>query len=165
MKFFSCEADSVLEGDLIYREAEYSVDFISVSPRHLRSRIGCQGCISLTIGTLQIEVGIETKLLIYPWGFLPLVNVKKEKIEIPIFKRGGIKVDLCGLELVEGVSFEVLESGSWKTISDCESGWIYIGGGEALKNVCYYEFAAGAVLGICNGDIVCIYIRLQFFSD
>lgn len=57
-----------LLGRLVYRELEYSLDFVEYSVDDLDELSGDGGRTSLTVHTLQIEIGISTGGLLYPWG-------------------------------------------------------------------------------------------------
>lgn len=166
MKFYFCESDTVLYGELVYRKPEYSVDFICSSTKQLKKKSGSQGYMSLTVGTLQIEVGIETRSLLYPWGLLYLTSFENKALKIPSFKKGTINIDPEEPELINGISFNIPESNTWKTILDHDSGWIYMGRDDAdQKNTSYIEFASGATLGLTGGDISCILIKPKFLME
>lgn len=165
MKFISCELDNALYGDLIYRESEYSLDFLYSSPKQLKKKSGHQGYMSLTFGTLQIEVGIETKALLYPWGLLSLINLEKQKLEIPEYKEGCIKIEPKEFKLIDGVSFDIPGSNTWKFILDQDSGWLYMGNENSTsQKTSYIEIASGAILGLSDGDISCILIKPEIMN-
>lgn len=159
---YSKEIDR-LHGSLIYRESEYSFDFSSSSEEQLKSRIGSRGCMSVGVSTLQIEVGVETGRLLYPWGFFPLLDVGYERVILPNIVPGGVFVKLSRSELKQGVSFDIPNSEHWRVTHDIDSGWVHIG---QSRNFCrqstYIEFADNSVVGIFKGEINCILIRPDF---
>lgn len=166
MKFIFSENDEFLCGDLVYRESEYSIDFTCSSSKQLEFKTGDQGCMSLTAGTLQLEVGVESREILYPWGFFPIMNIEARAIEVPISKGGSIIVDPEGFDLIEGVSWDIPGSNSWKIIREQDGGWIYIGPDKVLFDKgSYVEFASGAILGLKDGDISCIFIRPRFIRE
>lgn len=164
MKFLFSEENNSLCGSLIYRESEYSLDFICASTEKLKKKSGSQGCMSLTVGTVQIEVGVETGSLLYPWGLLSLVSCERKKIELPSFKEGTINIHLEQGKLISGVSFDIPGSNAWETILDSDGEWIYIGDAKAdFKRISFVEFAAGTVVGISDdGGIFGFFIKPVF---
>lgn len=53
-----------------------------------------------------------------------------------------------GLIWIEGVSWDIPGSNSWKIIREQDGGWIYIGPDKVLFDKgSYVEFASGAILG------------------
>lgn len=78
-----------LLGRLVYRELEYSLDFVEYSVDDLDELSGDGGRTSLTVHTLQIEIeieieiGISTGRLLYPWGLIPLMQVVKKPLIEP----------------------------------------------------------------------------------
>lgn len=165
MNFVFSMNDEWLSGDLIYRENEYSIDFVCSSSKQLEKKSGQQGYMSLTVNTLQLEVGIETGALLYPWGLFPLMNAETRAIEVPVFKRGSINVQSQNSSLIAGVSLSIPESNSWKTIRAQEGKWIYIGPDDIPYVGCsYIEFASGAVVGLKEGSISSIFLMPNFID-
>jgi hypothetical protein len=62
---------TTLQGELFYNRSEQSFDFVSMSRSGVRRRMGDLGPTSVLIGTLQIEIGVETGTLLYVWGYHP----------------------------------------------------------------------------------------------
>jgi hypothetical protein len=65
---FAKSERSALAGQLLYRANEYSFDFEFESKDEALFRAGDKGTTSLLVGTLQIEIGIETGAALYVWG-------------------------------------------------------------------------------------------------
>ena len=165
MKFIFSENGESLCGDLVYRETEYSIDFICSSSKQLEAKAGGQGCMSLTAGTLQFEVGVESRALLYPWGFFPLMNIETRAIEIPVSKCGSIYVEPEEFDLVKGVSWSIPGSSSWVIVREQDGEWVYIGPDHVSFDKCScVEFSSGAMLGLKDGDILCIFIRPKFIQ-
>ena len=102
-----------LSGQLIYRAYEYSFDFEVEAHSELARRAGSEGTTSLLMGTLQIEIGIETGTLLFVWGLHS--HTKWLRDQLPSFspRPGSVKV-LFDEEPIVGVSQ------SLKEIRNCE---------------------------------------------
>src|SRR5438067_1407980 len=80
-----------LGGVLFYSKREYSFRFVPASPDQLTERVGERGVTSLSVGTLQIEVGIEHKRALYVWGLHPYTRWKPGILDpSPIMRTGGV---------------------------------------------------------------------------
>jgi hypothetical protein len=153
--------ENALCGDLIYRSYEYSIDFINDTLDKPAIDIGNKGCFSLAIGTLQVEVDIETKKILYPWGYFPIINYIPAKIDMPNFLHGSIYVDVDELDLTNRIAYKIPKSDSWKTFKDMRSNWIYIGNDKNINDngITYVEFAKNSALGIKDNNIVALSIK------
>lgn len=58
---FSIQDGSSIEGVLTYDESEYGFSFSAQNGEALSERLGSEGVTSLLIGTLQLEVDIESR--------------------------------------------------------------------------------------------------------
>lgn len=162
IKFSYLGTGSPLHGSLIYRESEYSIDFLCSSVYELEEITGSQGCVSLTMGTLQLEVGIESRRVLYPWGLFPLIRAENGRITVPDYRPGAVIVDICNSKLIPGVAFEVPGSRKWSIIKDISNGWIYIGPTPeqiADADISFIEFSTDSVLGIKDSKIVSLLLR------
>ena len=160
MKFQWRKNDKTLGGKLIYRSDEYSIDFICASSEQLISKSGSNGCMPLIAGALQIEVGIETKTLLYPWGFLPLINLDTEAMEVPNPTLGSVYVHTHEIYLMKGVALEIPGSNIWKTIKIRNSDYIYIGPDNYNhKGKTHIEFSTNTIIGLENGNMACIFLK------
>jgi hypothetical protein len=162
IKFTYFLTENVLQGDLIYRNTEYSIDFIDYSHDKLAVSIGNNGCFSLTVDTLQLEVSIETKQILYPWGYFPMAKYTTHKINKTKFLRGNIYVDIHEANLLRGTAYEIPKSNLWKIFKDVDNGWIYIGSDKTFNNdseVLYIEFAKNSIIGIKDNNVVALLIK------
>lgn len=165
MRFSCSAAEASMRGELIYREAEYSLDFVCSESARAGGIVGDGGCMSLTIETLQIEVAVETGMLLYPWGFLPLRNSSFSPINVPRFILGGVHVCINETKLIKGVAFEVPGASLWVTVKDPDNGWIYIGPENYTSgNVVYIKFADNSIVGISDGLMYCIFLKPTFIG-
>lgn len=153
-KKFDC---APLQGKLIYRPNEYSFDFEVRSESELALRAGGKGTTSLLVGTLQIEVGIETGAALFVWG-LHSHSMQWRREDLPRIskEKGGLKIDG---EPIIGVSQGLAEVGEWQTTYDSEIGWLCIGSGENQLADSYREFAENTVAGLINDRLVSLWLR------
>lgn len=160
MKFEICTTESPLCGDLIYRQSEYSIDFISKSSEQLRQRTGEKASTSLIVTTLQLEVGIESRTLLYPWGFFPLSNIESKSLTIPIAIAGSVRIETHAINLIKGVSVEIPNTNTWEVAQIINSDYIYLGpSNPSSENSVYVEISSNSIIGISNGYISSIFLR------
>lgn len=160
MKFEICTTESPLCGDLIYRQSEYSIDFICKSSEQLRQRTGEKASTSLIVTTLQLEVGIESRTLLYPWGFFPLSNIESKSLTIPIAIAGSVRIETHAINLIKGVSVEIPNTNTWEVAQIINSDYIYLGpSNPSSENSVYVEISSNSIIGISNGYIASIFLR------
>src|SRR5580704_12481353 len=118
-------ADSANDGLVIYREDDCAFDFDPFEPLSLSERTGGQGVASLGIGNIQIEIGIETRLALFAWGYCPRQGWIEGRLVVPNVKQGQVQVN--DLSLARGASYQVGDGSSyWDTTFDADSGWVRI---------------------------------------
>ena len=152
---------SPLKGKLLFLRNEYSFYFEVEDDLTLTERTGSEGIASISLGDLQIKVGIETGILCYVWGFHPIESWDKEClppfVAIPglIRAHGSNKFQhWCGYDLCPNVE--------WKTLYDSNSGWVQVRkDGENLKGD-FIEFANGCVALIRDHTLVSLFLRPCF---
>jgi hypothetical protein len=144
-KFSYQENDSILQGKQIYRRSEYSFDFLPHNHDELKEQVGAMGTTSLSIGTLQIEIGIEKRNLLYVWGYHPYFNWETASIPEPEALLGDVTLS-SEHKLESGVSLAVDAGQKWQTFHDANSGLIVITRRE--------DFLAGTCIEIANCCIV-----------
>lgn len=150
---------SPLAGRLIYRSSEYSVDFIDCSREEVALSAGAKGCCSLAVGTLQIEVGVETGRLLYPWGLCNLAHLESKCIPIKTIERAGIYIDSGGVELAVGAAVELPGSICWRMFKDVATGWICIGNFDMSAKVRLIQFATNAMISLCGEAVIAVWIK------
>ncbi len=147
-----------LKGQLVYRAYEYSFDFQVGSQQELARRAGSKGTTSLLIGTLQIEIGIETGAALFVWGLHSHSSRwRLDSLSRPPAQSGCVKVVLNG-ELTRGVSQELAEVGAWQTTYDPNTGWVCISSNEHDAER-YVEFAEDTIAGLLNDELVSVWLR------
>jgi hypothetical protein len=161
MKFEWNQTASPLDGELLYRQAEYSIDFKVASNELLAERVGGAGNTSLAFTTLQIEVGIERRELLYPWGLFPNTRWQIGHLSLPVFQNGRVRVISEGIELQSGVSISIPNCVAWPIVWDRVSGWICFGLALSSNSVAI-EYAKGAAVVIAGDQIVALWLRPKF---
>ncbi|BDR54520.1 hypothetical protein KIMH_06310 [Bombiscardovia apis] len=153
------QTDKPLLGKLVYRESEYSLDFIECSDDNLARLSGDGGRTSLTVHTLQIEIGINTGKLLYPWGLFPLIHAIDKPLTIPDSYYGELSVNTAKNKLISGVSIEFPDSENWELCKDPSSGWVFVGNPSITQYSCSIEFANNVIASIENDCIVAFWMR------
>ncbi|MCC8373917.1 MULTISPECIES: hypothetical protein [Photorhabdus] len=148
-----------LQGKLIYRESEYSIDFIDYSEVEVERKTGNQGCTSLTIGTLQIEVGVESGKLLYPWGLYPLQHCESRELIIPTMLPGEIFVYLNNTKLIQGVAMDIPNINLWPAFRDPSTKWICIGDDELIGGITVIQFADNVAMALRNDSLMSLWIK------
>lgn len=161
MIFVTPTNDEPLEGILRYTESEYSFAFDVASPADLQKRSGSAGVTSLTVGTLQIEVGIEHGSILFVWGLCPRARWKRESIGRPNPIASGARVETSE-KLQPGVSVEIAAVGSLSTSFDDTSGWVRVAKNQGSASHQEVEVASGVVLGLTNDDLDSLWLQPIF---
>ncbi|MCW1100057.1 hypothetical protein OJ963_40415 [Streptomyces sp. RS2] len=156
---FSIRYGSPLEGLLTYDDSEYGFSFNAQSGDSLSERLGSEGVASALIGTLQLEVDIESREVLFAWGYFPNVRGVVSKLDTPQFSPGRVFIS-SDHSFEPGVSFDIPGKG-WRVSYDPSSGWVAF----CLNDAAGAEFvriAGGTVLGISDGDLVSLWLYPTF---
>lgn len=147
-----------LKGQLVYRAYEYSFDFQVGSQQELASRAGSKGTTSLLIGTLQIEIGIETGAALFVWGLHShSAQWRRDSLSRPSAQPGCVKA-VFDEEPIMGVSKGLAEVGEWQTTYDPKSGWVCVSSNEHDGDESYVEFAEDTIAGLLNDELVSVWL-------
>lgn len=152
MMFVAVLDQSPLDGVLRYVDTEHSFTFDVGSPAEALARAGSSGVTSVSVGTLQIEVGVQTGMVLYVWGLHPRTSWKATKLSAPISVAGGVKVDV-GEPLQRGASVQIAPVGVMTTLYDAETGWVRIGSTPTGTSDQMILVATGIVLGLSEGRL------------
>lgn len=147
-----------LDGTLLYRAAEYSIDFEVKSKAELRKKVGLHGSTSILFGTLQVEVAVDTRELLYPWGMFPRARWGVARLQPPDFTPGGIRL-LPGDSLQAGVSHSFPAGDTWQILRDGISGWICVGEPGVALDAVAIEYATDAGLVLKGEHLVSLWLR------
>lgn len=154
------ELGDALEGWLCYDESEHSFRFTAGSPLDVADRAGAGGQTSLSIGTLQIEVGVSTGIVLFVWGLHPRAQWRVRSIGAPRAEPGVVRV-LCPEHLRTGVSVGISEVGSWSTVYDPGAGWVRVSPGEETDDE-QVLIASDTVVGLRRGHLSSVWLRPDF---
>jgi len=148
-----------LKGEVVYRAYEHSFDFKVECEPELLCHAGNKGTTSVLVGTLQIEIGIETGNALFVWGLHSHNSQwKRDRLERVLSEKGCVKVSF-DCEAIVGVSQELAGVGEWNTTYDMNNGWICISAKEHGAADSYIEFAQDTIAGLANGKLVSIWLR------
>jgi hypothetical protein len=161
MVSFSHRQGEALEGSLVYDEPEYSFRFTPGSPLDLAERAGKLGLTSISIGTLQIEVGVATCTVLFAWGLHPHSRWLSHALDAPDPKVGIVRVN-CPGGLQRGVSIGLAEVGAWTTLCDRHTGWIRVAIDSDLADEEQVLVATGIVLGLRQKSLVSVWLHPVF---
>ena len=156
--FVTHEGDE-LEGSLVYATQDHAFRFDPGSPAAMAERTGTAGVTSLAIGTLQIEVGVGSRLVLFVWGLHPRAQWVEDRLTGPAFRRGTVEV-LYPPGLRRGVSVGLAEVKAWSTVFDPETGWLRVAPSGELRDDTHVLVATGVVLGLRrDGELGSIWLQ------
>lgn len=158
LEFSQSRSGTLLAGKLIYRSGEFSLDYQADSKDEVARRAGKDGVTSLTIGTLQLEIGIETRAVLFPWGYCPRNSWHAARIDSPKAVPGAVLLN-TSLPLAKGVSLKLDESDQWVPEFDAKSGWLRIGPAGTASAQHAIEFAAGCVMGLTGKRLGVLWLQ------
>lgn len=125
MKLRFGQSDPPLEGVLRYLVSEHSLVFDVGSPEAFGRRAGGSGVTSISIGTLQVEVGISTMRALYVWGLHPRSSWSRGDLSPPDAEAIAVFLD-PERPLLPGVSISEAAVGEWRSTFDPASGWLRV---------------------------------------
>jgi hypothetical protein len=148
-----------LAGVLRYLGDEYSFIFDVLDQDELELR-AVGGTTSISIDTLQIEVGVQSKAALYVWGFHPRDSWEAARLIAPEGVPGTAIIDVP-YQLEPGVSIAVPDGRRWVTEYDPQNGWVRISASRYLhENL--VEIASGVMLGELEGELVAVWLHPVF---
>jgi hypothetical protein len=156
---FTWEPADLLDGKLIYRTGQYSIDFKAVSSPLLAARKGSASSTSLAFMTLQVEIGIQHAELLYPWGLFPDTRWQAGRLKMPNFQTGRVRVILPQGYLQRGVSVPFHKCNPWPIQRDPTSGWICFGDANRGHETVAIEYARGAGVELHDAQLVALWLK------
>lgn len=150
--------NTYLEGRLLYHSDEYSFDFHPKSQLDVISLVGNQETTTLSVGTLQVEIGIATKCILYVWGYHPYLRWNSGALSVPKAQKGCLQATL-NLRLMPGVSIPLIEDGHWPTTYDSKNGWLCVGDRELLPDDSATEFASSTIAVLRKRELVALWLK------
>jgi hypothetical protein len=130
------------------------------SPAELTRCAGSNGTTSVAIGTLQLEVGVATKRLLFAWGLHPRTARVTDRLDPPCRLEGEVFI-YPDRPLLAGVTIMVAPVGVWRTRYDLENGWIRIEADERADDE-RLEIASSVVIGSNNDTLHSIWLQPAF---
>ncbi|OGO16651.1 MAG: hypothetical protein A2Z14_09830 [Chloroflexi bacterium RBG_16_48_8] len=158
IRFIELPDWSPLNGTLFYKVDEYSMGFNPERIKDLEVIIGNEGTTSLSIGSLQIEVCIAARILLYPWGYFPYMRWMRYKLIPPKVISGAVRID-SSTRFEKGVAVNIADEGELPTLYDPENDWICIGTTKIPKSAINVEFATNAIAVIDNGKLISLWMH------
>lgn len=153
--YLHLESGPPIEGLLTYRESEYSFQFEVTSPRLVAGREGDAGRASVSIGTLQVEVGASTGTALFVWGMHPRTMWVEGRLPIPLFDSGVVTFDA---KFDTAVSRLIAQVGEWSTTFDRASGWLRVAP-DRESDEDLTQIATGILLGGKRGELSCLWLK------
>jgi len=150
-----------LDGILRYVEEEHSFRFDVASPVDLEVRSGAAGVTSLSIGTLQIEVGVETRLALFAWGLHPRHSWRPGALRVPRLRICGARIE-TPVPLQRGVSLAIADTGEWSTKFDEGTGWVLTAPDTESVSEQVLLIAKGVAVGITDGALDSLWLHPVF---
>ncbi|WP_211762603.1 hypothetical protein [Kutzneria sp. CA-103260] len=147
-----------LSGTLYYSRSEYSFRFEVDDVSGLAEKVGHHGVASLAVGTLQIEVDIESMSALYVWGLHPDVKWREGSVALRVPVREGKVVIDVGSIMSAGVALEIAAVNEWGTTFDSLTGWARVAPHGLVEDEIVL-IATGVGLGIVNLEIGSVWLN------
>jgi len=141
MKFEYIYTEKIIEGKIVYRNSENSFDIEPIINTD----------ISVLIGNLNIGIDSENFLIQQIWGYHPYSNWIKTELELPISKKGILKL----ITKVEPGTTKRLESTlEWNTYFDEKTGWVCIGNKVLIINDNSIEILRNGIIVLAKNKMI-----------
>ena len=152
------ENEAPLQGELRYVAQDYSFNFEVDSTELLRERIGLSGVGSLVLGTLQIEVAVDSGYLLYPEGYCPHTAWHAGSVNPLPARDACLRVSDAGT-IQRGAGIRVGRRETPLIVYDRKSGWLrlQLDGADAVEDA--VMFATGAIAGLSKGELLTLWLK------
>lgn len=157
---FASPSGTAVSGILAYVRQDHAFDFRPLDADHLTKAVGTMGTASLLVGSLQVEVGVETGRFLYVWGYHPMQTWKDGVVNPPSYRPGLVSAATGSLK--PGVSEAIAEVGHWHTLHDGSTGWVQLSSDPVVEADSAIEFAEDVVAGIAGGRLMGLWLRPIF---
>lgn len=149
-----------LKGRLTYVRDEHSFRFDVDFSADLLERAGGSELASVSIGTLQIEVGVATRRALFAWGLHPRSRWLEAEIPSPRWLEGAAILGPA-TEYSAGASVKLSDVGEWGTAYDADTGWVRVSADPAAEDE-IVEIASGVLLGSRGNELSSVWLRPNF---
>lgn len=149
-------------GRLEYRTADFSFLFTPASQSDYYWRLFELGGAILSVGTLELEVDVDSGVIRYADGYHPCTQWHAGSVSPGEYREGTVRV-IDRQQLISGVAWSVAPVGVWRTVYDRISGWLRISS-EATDDDERVLIASGTVLGLADGTLNSVWLHPEFES-
>ncbi len=157
IQFLSEPLVALRAGRLEYRHSERSLAFVPIDSGPGTTKTVTDAT-SLSLGTIQLEVDIESRLVLQVWGYHPREAWIPGLVQAPEAVRGGLRVHES-TKLARGVSVPITCDTSWVTTFDPASGWLSIHCDDVEPPRTVVEFAESTLAGLSLTRLVALWLR------
>jgi hypothetical protein len=153
-----------IAGQLYYYQDEYSFSFKPTASNQFSLHVGQHGRTSLLIGSLQVEISIEYRSLLFAWGYHPYQRWREKDLTAPKALAYGVTL---GSEIVleEGISVALVGVGSWDTWYDSETQWVCVGSYHQPVEATIAEFATNTIAVISKSRLVALWLKAEMIHS
>lgn len=145
-----------LNGLLVYDDAEYSFRY-EADLSELRDRVGGGGVASLTVGTLQVEVDVDSGQALFVWGLHPKAQWAEARLTPP-HSQPGIVCFESSTPFSESASISVARVGAWNTQYDSNTGWVRVAP-DLAPDEAQVMIADGVVIGVLGEEFHSLWLQ------
>ncbi|HEX3426188.1 MAG TPA: hypothetical protein VHT30_08645 [Acidimicrobiales bacterium] len=112
----------------------------------------------MEIGTLQIEVGVDSRLVLFVWGLHSRARWIEGRVAAPNGRSGIVEVSEPP-DLRLGVSIGLADVNAWTTVYDPETGWLRVAP-PAAQDDDLILVSTGIVLGLQGeGELASVWLQ------
>jgi hypothetical protein len=157
------ESNPIVRGSSVYIEKDYALDYRCRMTEQRKVSAMMDRWTSLAFDTLQILIDIESRTLLYPFGYFPKSSWEPASLAVPASMRR--RVYLGGeCQLVKDITVSYDVPNHWRRYFDKTSGWLLYGNmpGDTPTEPSYIEFAEGCVLCLSQCEICSIWLKPQW---
>ncbi|GAA0961206.1 hypothetical protein Vau01_110360 [Virgisporangium aurantiacum] len=154
------ESGVPLAGRLAYAGAEYAFRFDVASAADLLDRAGGSGLAAVSIGTLQIEVGVATRRALFVWGMHPKARWIEAALPQPSWEGCAVVIG-PEVEYAPGTSVPIADFGEWNTVYDPTTGWVRVSADSGPEDE-LSEVASGVLIGVVKDHLASVWLMPVF---
>lgn len=153
------EPGKPLRGRLLYQD-DGDVEFLCApeSRADKLARTGSDGSVSLRIGSLQLEVGITTRQVLYAWGYSPRESWNAARCDLADMPPGAVFAD-PDHPFVPGQPVALDRPEEWLVDHDARSGWLRISSPSNEGTGTLTLIADGIAVGTYAKEIVSVWLH------
>ncbi len=144
-------------GKLLYSHTDLAFDFEPLVP--------CPtGLYSLVIGSLQLDVSMESGIVLYPWGYSPYMGWSAGSVDAPADPLGAaIRAELLEGLPPRGAGIGLPNESAFTRTYDEGSGWIRFAlESTSSVSAVAVEFASNCIMEIFEGMLVGLYLHPEW---